>query len=323
VGALTVRFALPLRGAGGEPVDLRRTIFSHGCVRLAPNAIVRDGFALRVPLRLGDGRSSLVTIGPAADGYAGVHASGNLRGAGVREELTAIVRRMLRLDADYARFYARAAGDPALAWITGGAGRFLRSATAFEDVVKTVCTTNCAWSATVRMTNALVADLGEPVTGHPGSCLFPTAQAMAAAPEAWYRDVARAGYRGSYLRAIAAQVASGELDLDAIAATPEAELSDDEMERRLRALPGVGPYAAAHIMLLMGRYSRLVLDSWTRPKYARLNGRKPRSDATIVRRFASYGRFAGLAFWCYITSDWLDESAETIAARTAGSRSDS
>jgi hypothetical protein len=62
-----------------------------------------------------------------------------------------------------------------------------------------------------------------------------------------------------------------------------------------------------------------VLDSATRPRYARLSGRKPRSDATIVRRFKQYGRFAGLAFWCYVTRDWLDDNADAIAERTAGS----
>jgi hypothetical protein len=44
-------------------------------------------------------------------------------------------------------------------------------------------------------------------------------------------------------------------------------------------------------MMLLGRYSRLILDSWTRPKYARVNGRKA-SDGTIERRFRRYGRYA-------------------------------
>jgi N-glycosylase/DNA lyase len=171
------------------------------------------------------------------------------------------------------------------------------------------------------MTGALVAHLGEPVAGTAGERLFPTPQAMAKAPEAWYRDVMRAGYRGPYLRAIAAAVTRGELDLEALADAPVDVISDDDLEERLLALPGVGPYAAAHIMMLMGRYSRMVLDSATRPKYARLTGRKPRSDATIVRRFKPYGRFAGLAFWCYVTSDWLDDSAVAIAERTVGSDS--
>jgi len=75
--------------------------------------------------------------------------------------------------------------------------------------------------------------------------------------------------------------------------------------RRLLALPGVGPYAAAHVMMLLGRYSRLVLDSWTRPKYARLNGGRPARDAAIERRFRRYGPYRGLAFWLFLTRDWV------------------
>jgi N-glycosylase/DNA lyase len=302
-----VRFGLPLIGGGGEPVDFHRTIHSHGLIMLAPNTMLgEDG--LRMPLRLADGRSTVVEITPGPLGFASVAASGSLRGAAVTAELTVTIRRILGLDADYSPFYARAAGDPALAWVTRGAGRFIRSSTTFEDVVKTICTTNCAWSATIRMTDALVNGLGEKA-GTSGERLFPTAKAMAKAPETWYRDTMRAGYRGPYLRAIAGRVATGELDLEALAATLVSTMSDDDMEEHLMELPGVGPYAAAHIMMLMGRYSRLVIDSATRPKYARLTGRKPRSDATIVRRFKAYGRFAGLAFWCFVTSDWCDDNA--------------
>jgi 3-methyladenine DNA glycosylase/8-oxoguanine DNA glycosylase len=317
-----VRFDLPLTGGGGEPVDFQRTIHSHGLIRLAPNTLVDDDRGLLVPLRLADGRSTVAHLSPGPLGFARVSTSGPLRGSRAQAELTATLRRILGLDADFSAFYARAAADPALAWVTRGAGRFIRSATAFEDVVKTICTTNCAWSATIRMTDALVNGLGDPVDGAPGERLFPTAAAMAKAPEAWYRDTARTGYRGPYLRAIAKDVVAGKLDLEAWAAAPPETLSDDELEARLLELPGVGPYAAAHILMLMGRYPKLVLDSSTRPKYARLNGRKPRSDASIVRRFKPYGRFAGLAFWCYVTSDWLDDDkADAIAERTVGSGS--
>jgi N-glycosylase/DNA lyase len=93
-------------------------------------------------------------------------------------------------------------------------------------------------------------------------------------------------------------------------AASRAELPDEEVERRLLELPGVGPYAAAHVMLLLGRHSRLVLDSWTRPKYARLTG-KPKgrlvADRTIARRFRRYHEHAGLAFWLVLTRDWVDD----------------
>jgi N-glycosylase/DNA lyase len=60
------------------------------------------------------------------------------------------------------------------------------------------------------------------------------------------------------------------------------------------------------MMMLLGRYSRLILDSWTRPKYAKLNGRKA-TDDQIARRFRRYGRYTGLAFWLYLTQDWVKE----------------
>ena len=174
--------------------------------------------------------------------------------------------------------------------------------------MKTVCTTNCAWSATRRMVDALVSHLGEPCLGglDPRTNAFPTPEAMAGAPESFYRETARAGYRGAYLISLARLVADGDVDLDALAVGEPDRLSDDELETQLLSLPGVGPYAAAHIMMTMGRNSRLILDSWTRPTYAEKAARtKPVSDAAIRRRFRRYGDHAGLAFWLYVTSDWV------------------
>ena len=125
---------------------------------------------------------------------------------------------------------------------------------------------------------------------------------MAGAGEEFYRDVVRAGYRGAYLRSLAESVAEGRLDLEAL---NDPGLTDDEVAERLLALPGCGPYATAHMMMLLGRYSRLILDSWTRPTYARLSGRKA-ADRTIERRFRRYRDYAGLAFWLYLTRDWVE-----------------
>ncbi|MEX2407274.1 MAG: ribosylglycohydrolase, partial [Actinomycetota bacterium] len=227
-------------------------------------------------------------------------------------ELLGAVRHVLRLDADLSSFYSVAAGDPELAWATAGAGRMVRSPTVFEDVVKTICTTNCTWSATVRMVHAIVLHLGEPAAGaaddDPWGRAFPPPSAMAEAGETFFRDVARAGYRGSYLHQLARSIAQGDLDLEWFASASPEDLPDAELEARLLALPGVGPYAAAHVMMTLGRYHRLILDSWTRPTYARLAGRKSVTDRAIERRFRPYGPFAGLAFWLVLTRDWVEES---------------
>jgi N-glycosylase/DNA lyase len=288
---------LRLIGAGGEPVDLWRTLTSHGVAELPPQGVDEDARTLETTLLLPRGRARTICVRPGRKGHVRIEGKGI--GAADGRALESTARHMLRLDADLSRFYDAARGDPDLAWAAAGAGRMLRSPTVFEDVVKTICTTNCTWSATVRMTTALVDHLG--VEALDGRRAFPTPAAMAEAGEGFYRDVARAGYRGAYLRALANDVAEGSLDLETL---NDPALPDDEVAARLLALPGCGPYAAAHMMMLLGRYSRLILDSWTRPKYASLNGRKA-TDRAIERRFRRYKEYAGLAFWLYLTRDWV------------------
>jgi 3-methyladenine DNA glycosylase/8-oxoguanine DNA glycosylase len=294
-----------LRGAGGERVDFARTVLSHGVADLPPNSIKRDGSQMETVLPAG-GRAWVVRLRPGAaksKDEAVLSASAPAPPPDVRPELLDQVRHMLRLDDDLSPFYAAAAGDGALAWVVEeGAGRMVRSPTVFEDVVKTICTTNCAWSATERMVGAIVGELGTPAENDPERRTFPTAAAVAAADPDFFRDVARAGYRGAYLKTLAADVAEGRLDLEEL---NDPALPDDEVAERLLALPGVGPYATAHMMMLLGRYRRLILDSWTRPTYRRLSGRARITDKGIEKAFRRYREFAGLAFWLTLTQDWV------------------
>jgi N-glycosylase/DNA lyase len=284
---------------------------------LPPMVVDDDYRSFAVTLRLPRGART-VRVRPAADrgDEAVVSVGGASLDRGSAEAALAAVGAMLRLDADLAAFYALAADDPELAWVARGAGRWISGQTVFEDVVKTICTTNCAWSATIRMVGALVAHLGEPAPGAlaegPLGRAFPTPAAMAGAGETFYRDVVRAGYRGRFLLQLATDVAEGRLDLEGLAVATPAELPDEALLKRLLALPGVGPYAAAHVMMLLGRCSRLVLDSWSRPRYARLVGEDRVADAEMVARFARYGPDAGRAFWLFLTRDWVaDDTGAT------------
>jgi N-glycosylase/DNA lyase len=262
---LTVR----LRGAGGEPVSFRGTIGSHGLAWLPPNAIATDESSLATTLVLPDGTARRVVLSEAQPGMLAIAIAGRAPGSRGRAALVAQVRHMFGLDDDLAPFFARLRDDPELAFACDGTGRLLRSATAFEDVVRTICTTNCAWSATERMIAALVAHLGTPA-------------AVSRTPRA--RSVETPAWEGRAFPT-AAQIARAD----------DAFFKD--LAARLDALPGCGPYAVAHIMMLFGRCSRLVLDSWTRPRYAQLVGKKIVADRTIERRFARYGEHAGRAFW--------------------------
>jgi 3-methyladenine DNA glycosylase/8-oxoguanine DNA glycosylase len=293
---------LPLVGAGGEPVDFARTIVSHGVAELPPNQLDLGARTLETTLAVPAGARSVRLT--KRKGSTRVELVAGRAGQRQVDAITRAIRHIFRLDEDLSPFYALVREDPELDWCTIGAGRMLRGATVFEDVVKTICTTNTAWSATRKMTAALVDNLGVEAPG--GARAFPGPGVMAETEEAFYRDVVRAGYRGPYLRTLARDVAEGRVDLEQL---NDPDLPDDEAAARLLALPGVGPYAAAHIMLTsLGRYSLLVLDSWTRPTYRKLSGaRRAVKDATIERRFRPYGAWAGLAFWLYLTRTWVDD----------------
>ena len=299
---MTLVAEIPLAGAGGEPVDFVRTIVSHGVAELPPNRLDFAARALETTLPVASGARTVRLT--SARGKLRIEVVAGSAGTRASSALEKTVAHMFRLDEDLSAFYSTVREDAELAWCAQGAGRMLRAPTVFEDVVKTICTTNTSWSGTRKMTHALVDNLGVKAPG--GGRTFPTPEAMAEVDEGFYREVVRAGYRGPYFRQLATDVAEGTIDLEAL---HDPDLPDDEAAARLLALPGVGPYAAAHVMLTsLGRYSRLVLDSWTRPTYYKLSGaRSALKDATIERRFKRYGDWAGLAFWLYLTRGWVED----------------
>ncbi|HTU83912.1 MAG TPA: hypothetical protein VMF61_17445, partial [Candidatus Acidoferrales bacterium] len=229
----------PLRGRGGEPIAFERTVLSHGCAQLAPARLDRNPLVYRRRFRTV--KATVEVSMRAEDGFL-IASCEEPVDARSRARIATAIGRMFRLDDDLSPFYASIAERDPLRWAVQGAGRMLASPTVFEDVVKTICTTNCTWSATQRMTAALAER---------GDGAFPDAERLAATPDSWYRDVARMGYRGPHVRAVAGDVAAGNLDLESL--LPGRGRNDDEVREALLALPGIGPYAAAHVMQLLGR----------------------------------------------------------------------
>jgi 3-methyladenine DNA glycosylase/8-oxoguanine DNA glycosylase len=236
----------------------------------------------------GDAASPAVTLS--------VESTTPLNGA-EQTEVQLGARRMLRLDEDFADLYRRQTElrhHPLR--IAPGGGRLLRCPTLFEDMVYTLCTTNIAWSGTKRMVHLLTEKLGQPVPGDDSRRAFPTAAAIAAAGPDFLRQETGLGYRSGYVWQLADDVASGRLNL---ADFEQPDIPTDELYKAVRRLKGFGDYATATVLMLLGRYDRLAIDSELRSFVTRkyFNGQPPQKEADIRAIYEPWGRWRYLAYW--------------------------
>jgi len=219
-----------------------------------------------------------------------------------KERIKQGIRHILRLDDDLEDFYRTVSGDERLSWIGEvNAGRLLRSPNVWEDLVKTICTTNCSWALTRKMVENLVEKLGEPTSD--GRHAFPTAETMAGQTAEYYRDEIRAGYRSPYFAELAENVASGKLDVESWI---DSDLPTAELKKELKKVKGVGDYAAENMLKLLGRFDGLALDSWLRGQFYKThnNGRSC-SDKKIEKFYSRFADWQGLVIWCDMTEQWF------------------
>jgi 3-methyladenine DNA glycosylase/8-oxoguanine DNA glycosylase len=280
------------------PFSLSAVVRSHGWARLAPFAMSDDGRQLSRVERLHSGQVVELVIQEAEQGV-NLEVTGQLS---TREtaEVTDKVTWMLGLDQDLSAFYAAARQEPKLAQVEARAqGRILRSPTLFEDVVKTILTTNTSWTGTIRMVEALVSQFGDPLSSDRPRRAFPTPDRLASLEAQRLRVAAKLGYRAPFVLELACAVASGDLDLESLKATDE---PTDELRDRLLQINGVGVYSAANLLAMLGRYEYIPVDSWARKLVSHEwhNGEPVRS-VEVESAFERWGEWKGLAYWFW---DW-------------------
>jgi 3-methyladenine DNA glycosylase/8-oxoguanine DNA glycosylase len=299
-----MKFNLPAH----QPFNFLSVVNSHGWRQLAPFSYDESSQTLCYILRLSSGRVVELNL---RDGKDGVSVETEKLDKIERKEVVDKVTWMFGLDMDFSPFYTAARGEPKLARAKKLArGRVLRSPSLFEDVIKTILTTNTLWGATKNMTLKLVNELGEPLSsvgrvvpsdseGRIETKSFPTPEAIAASNPKFLQEKIRVGYRAPAIHELAVKVASGQFALEAFKTS---ELPTLELRKELLKINGVGPYAAANLLLILARSDFIPIDSWALKLVSHEWYRgKPITAKEVEKRFERWGEFKGLAFLFW---DW-------------------
>lgn len=282
------------------------TATSHGWCDLQPFSRDDDSRSLERIHRLGDGTVVRLILGADADEHIQVTLDGldgGLSPAHI-DELTHGLTNAFNLDRDLSDFYALVRRYPRYQWIEQkAAGRMLAAPTVWEDLAKTLLTTNTTWNMTKQMV-ARLNTLGKPYAN--GGHAFPTPESLAAMTPDDLNAHVRAGYRGAYLHELATRIANGELDVES---WRDPALTSAELYKRVKSLKGFGDYAAGSILKLLGHFDRLATDTECRAVYKEINNGIPaQSDAEIAAYYEPFGHWRGLVQWMDVMGEWLKNS---------------
>lgn len=292
---------------------LRRDACSYGYFLLSPNHWDPGTQTVWRALELPDAGPTLLSVSqPAGKGAPLRVRAGRELSRADAAEARARLTRMLRVDVPTEAVRAFHRVDPR--WRRSGRGRLMRSPTMFEDVIKTVTSCNVAWPSTIVMNRRLCEVVGRPVRTAPGKAgsrpgitpslaaalpthTFPTPERLARTRPATLRGRCRAGYRDARIVALAKMFSRGEIRPEWF---EDPATSDAAVWEALLELPGIGPYAAANIMQLLGRYARLPVDTES-VRHGRTVLGMEGTPAQIMKRihehFAPMGPMAFVSYW--------------------------
>jgi 3-methyladenine DNA glycosylase/8-oxoguanine DNA glycosylase len=107
------------------------------------------------------------------------------------------------------------------------------------------------------------------------------------------------GYRAPYVTELAHRVASSVLDLQALKSS---SLPTPELRKELMTIKGVGGYAAANLLVLLGRYDFVPVDSWAlKVVSTEFFGGEKITAKQVLSTFEKWGKWQGLAYYFW---DW-------------------
>ena len=277
----------------GDDFRFMATVLSHGWYLLAPFKFDKDSRTLHRVHQLDDGQIVKLSMREGNNSIQvdveGVESLSTQQTA----EIRGVVKRIFCVDWQMQDFYSAMRDHADYHWIEANlAGRMLISPTVWEDMAKTLMTTNTTWSQTVAMCGRLGA-LGDKYSEN--ETAFPSPEKIASMDLDDLNEAIRAGYRGAYLHELAYGIASGQVELESWA---ESRMTSEDIYKDIKALKGFGDYAAGTMLRLLGRFDRLAIDTAARSAYQRhYNNEVKPSDKEMKIYYEQFGEWQGLAMW--------------------------
>ena len=271
--------------------SLPHAVCSYGYFLLPPNRWDRNTETLHRPLRLSDGSVVRMTVTQKNLRSPILNLKSNTPVP--RSEHTRLKQqaaRMFRLGEDFRPWHRMHPEARRHRF-----DRLFRSPTIFEDIIKTITGQNVTWRNTIMM-NRLMVD-------HVGGGGFPTPGQLAAMGADQLKVVTKVGYRADRIIRLARGVVEGTLDLSWFEAPGR---TSDELYDALLSIHGLGPYAAANLLMLLGHYDRVAIDTETyRHHCLRMGIDRPRNPKALHDAIdAEYHRHAPYDFLAYWYELW-------------------
>jgi len=175
----------------------------------------------------------------------------------------------------------------------GPVGRLFRSASLFEDLVKTFTLCNCGWGRTMSMNAALCK--------HIGNGPFPSPAQLARVSAKKLRRRCGVGYRAERIIRLAKLMCSENNSLNRI----EHMNSSSAVSDHLCDIYGLGPFGVANALQLLGHYQDIPADSETVRHLCQARGLRSCTLKNVSQKAAAiYSKFAPYQFLRYWTELW-------------------
>ena len=264
--------------------NLDMLIYSHGWVNLCPFQRIHNGI-IRYE-RVGNNIYE-ISAKESKDRLVFSFKGSAKISVGDKDILKSRCRYMVGSDIDLTEFanLAEKLDGGTFEFAKAGGARFLRSTSLFEDVLKTLFTTNASWDFTKLMCQRIIRECqlqaGEKTTQD----YFPSIEEINDISLSRLKDHCKLGYRSVYVK----NVVRAFVDNDRFQGW-----NIDDILKCISNISGLGNYSVNHIGMLLGKYENIPIDSEVRAYIRSIE--VPDDNKSIMSMYAKWHPYQFLAY---------------------------